>query len=761
MNWYLLREGVQYGPFDWTTMQRMIVEGRLLPADLVWQEGTADWIPAARAGFTWPANAYAAPTAQPSFRRSPVPGKQVQKKKGRFGCLGCLGTVILIPVVLIGALVLWLKFKDSDAMSLGSATTVASRTLEKNGGLITVGSTGARLEGMTVGVSDQAYTKATSFQIKTTPILDHKLGRLFHPATPLITIDNGHEYSDDPMVVKVPVAIAKDEFALGFFYDRHTGKLEGIPLVTEDANSITMLTRHFSDLVITKAKVGEIIKGLPADSGFRPGVDDWQFINRGSWLAPSGHCAGQSMSAMWYYLEKKRGSGERGLYGRYDNNDYGMGTIDFQEDDSWGYRFASVAQDELDWNNLTRKIMMKFEGFNSGLTWLAFAYSITLTGEPQYIGIRGQKAGKDGKLQDVGHAMVVYKVDSSGLYVADPNYPGNENRKIAFSFGSLSPYNSGENREEIEKGNGLSFPVLLYIGKTAMADWGKVGARYLELKDGTIGKGKFPNWEVEYLVKKEGEAATWPVVPKVIETDEPTTMKPGDALKGTLRFLAEFPYNDPQDFRVAIYKDTTCIAAGPFDANKSFYFNYKLDKGVNNLGFYYYKIINDRAKFIDFKRVKILYGEDDLTGTWNGQMKARPTEVLRKFIESGIVFILRKFLPDRSESDLRSAAAASIKEHVATLPFTFTLAKRGKEKNEYDFVMEHNGEDGRHYRSTGTADYKEGTLTFRAKAADGSIADYKGGLLGKDAMKGSLNVNAWGIVEGAVTGEWHAEKAKP
>ncbi len=29
----------------------------------------------------------------------------------------------------------------------------------------------------------------------------------------------------------------------------------------------------------------------------------------------------------------------------------------------------------------------------------------------------------------------------------------------------------------------------------------------------------------------------------------------------------------------------------------SYYFNYEIDKGVNNLGFYYYKIINDRAKF--------------------------------------------------------------------------------------------------------------------------------------------------------------------
>jgi hypothetical protein len=757
MNWYLIKEGVQYGPFDSAAMQGMIDDGRLVPGDLVWQEGLAGWVPAGHVSFSWPDKVQAGASAMART----APGTRPRKKKRRFGCLGCLGTMILIPAMLIGAVVLWVKFKDSDNMNLGSSTMLASKTMEKNGGLITVDSGGSRLNGMTVSVSDQAYTTTTSFKIKATPILDHKLGRLFNPATPLITIDNGHAYSNDPMVVKVPVAIAKDEFALGFFYDRHTGKLEGIPLITEDANSITMLTRHFSDLVITKAKKTEIINGLPADSGFRPGTDDWQFTNFGSWLAPGGHCAGQSVSAMWYYIEKRKAANERGLYGRYDNNDYGMGTIDLQEDDSWGYRFASVVQDELDWNNLTRKIMLKFEGFNSGLTWLAFAYSITLTGEPQYIGIRGQKADKDGKLQDVGHAMVVYKVDASGLYVADPNYPGNENRKIAFSLGSLSPYNSGENRAEIEKGNGLSFPVLLYIGKTAMADWGKIGARYSEIAAGTIGNDKFPKWNIKYLIK-EGENKKWPEVPKVIETDEPTTMKPGEGYKGLLRFVVNFPYSNPQQYRVDIYKDTTIIHNGSFDADRKCYYNLALDKGVNNIGFYYYMVGADGgSQFIDFKRVKIIYGEDDLTGIWKGEMKARPTEVFRKFIEDGIVFVLKKFLPERSESDLRSAAAASITEHVATLPFTFTLTKHGQEKNVYDFVMEHNGEDGRPYRSTGKADYQEGTLIFRAKAADGSIADYKGGLIGKGAMKGSLSVNAWGIVNNAVTGEWHAEKAKP
>ena len=61
---------------------------------------------------------------------------------------------------------------------------------------------------------------------------------------------------------------------------------------------------------------------LPAtvDSGFRPGVDDWQFTNYGSYVAPTGHCEGQSVSAIWYYVNQRLGGGASPLYGLYDDN---------------------------------------------------------------------------------------------------------------------------------------------------------------------------------------------------------------------------------------------------------------------------------------------------------------------------------------------------------------------------------------------------------------------------------------------------------
>jgi hypothetical protein len=713
MNWHLVRNGKHYGPFDQQALQNLIARGQIQPGDMVRPDNSPNWIPASQA-----------------LRVAPPP---TGKKRG---CLGCLTLLIGIPALLLLTLFLWLKYKDSGNITLGPATPLTTQTIPPAGGVISIPN------GPTLTVSPEAYTQPTTFKITSTEITTHKLGPLFHPASPLISIDNGHAYANDPMVLKIPITLAKDEFALGFFYDRKTGRLEGLPLVAEDAQSITVLTRHFSDIVISKAKKAEVINALPLDSGYLPGADDWQFTNFGSWLAPAGHCAGQSITSLWYYFEKKKAAGERALYGRYDNNDYGMGTIELQNDDSWGYRFASVVQSELDWNSLSRRIVRKFNGFNSGLTWLAFAYAIHLTGEPQYIEIWGQSTDQNGKTTEAGHAMVVYKADATGLYIADPNYHGNANRKITLAAGQLQPYNSGLNKAEIDKGNGMSFPVLLYIGKTAIADWPNVATRYAEIATAKIGNDKFPNWKITYMVQ-EGPNQKWYELPKVVKTAEPK-----------LRLHIKFPYGSgAAPYRVTVYKGTAPQNTGSFDANGDAYYTASLEKGVNNLGFYYFKLdANGDEQYIDFKRARVLFGDDDLTGTWKGEMTVRGTEVFRKHIEDLVVVALRAFLPERSEADLRAAAAASITMNVETHPFTLQLTKRPNDETKYDFTML--GPE----TVTGVADYKDGELTWRARATDRSTADYRGTTTAKGTMNGTINISAWGLIPNAATSTFAIQK---
>jgi TM2 domain-containing membrane protein YozV len=45
--WYVLRDGVtQYGPYDEEQLHALAEEGRVVVTDLLWKEGTADWVPA-------------------------------------------------------------------------------------------------------------------------------------------------------------------------------------------------------------------------------------------------------------------------------------------------------------------------------------------------------------------------------------------------------------------------------------------------------------------------------------------------------------------------------------------------------------------------------------------------------------------------------------------------------------------------------------------------------------------------------------------
>ena len=66
--WYLGRDGQQFGPVDDTEFRRLATSGQLLPTDLVWREGFAEWVAVA----TLPPMTPPAPVAPPP-PRAPEP----------------------------------------------------------------------------------------------------------------------------------------------------------------------------------------------------------------------------------------------------------------------------------------------------------------------------------------------------------------------------------------------------------------------------------------------------------------------------------------------------------------------------------------------------------------------------------------------------------------------------------------------------------------------------------------------------------------
>ncbi len=422
---------------------------------------------------------------------------------------------LLLPLSLFsGVILVSCGSNPVDAVSnkiiAGESRAVVVSTVPPSGGTVVVNVQGDSLNGMELTVPSGAYSDARTFRISAAPIQSHQLGSNCNPVTPLITIENGGGYADEFMTLTIPISVPDNHFAMAFLYDDVTGEMEGLPLVESTRDHVKIFTANFAHSDITALKrrlasgsassgpsrsrifVSSIEKNLlegANESTFRPGLDDWQFTNYGSYAAPDGHCAGQSLAAMWYH-NKKRINGR--LYGRYDN-DGTRKTPTIWQDDVGGYKFCSVLQNDMGWNSLSRKLFSTVQStIPDVITYYAASYSFLLLHRPQFIGIANDTAG---------HAVIGYAIGDGNIYVADPNYPGDVTRRIPYANGKFGTYFSGSNAAQ----TGVPFPVIRFFGESALIDYSTIESRWAEVASGEIGNGQFP----EYTVKGMNDAGTF------------------------------------------------------------------------------------------------------------------------------------------------------------------------------------------------------------------------------------------------------------
>jgi hypothetical protein len=486
-------------------------------------------------------------------------------------------------------------------ITTGRKVEIASQSINPTGGSIVVNKPGDPLDGFVIDVPPNTYTDSRTFKVSSAPIARQTFGDDIDPISPMITVENGGGYADGVMYVRVPVIVPEDSFAMGFIYDEKTGQLTGMPLADVDAESVTLSATHFCSFFISKIKKALLKKDI--DSGFRPGIDDWQFRNVGSYIAPKGHCEGQALTALWYYCTQPDGKGLC-LYGRYDNNGNEPATPDLWEDDSLGYRFCSVIQKELRfgdnvtitpgkatlddfWTNLAGRAWDGVAGkwidvpavLSDELTFYVFAYTIRATRQPQEVGLWSDAGG--------GHAMIVYKVVGNALYVADPNYPRNTDRKIIFysGEGKFKPYQSGANRKEIEKGNTKSYEKIVFQEKSTIVPWTTIAGHWAELKKKTIGNDKFPNYTIKYQDDKGshyGLNGQW------------QELKDGYVCP-TRKFHL---YAEPID--LVVIRDGQRL---PIDGDAI-----SLEPGNNLLGILVIEQVGTDDEYVDFKYINVTYG---------------------------------------------------------------------------------------------------------------------------------------------------------
>lgn len=372
----------------------------------------------------------------------------------------------------------------SGKLALEHSKIILRQPVNTSGATLVFDVPGATLNGITVNIPANSYAEARTFSIEETPIGGHTFGASFNPISPLIFIDNGGGYADRLMIVTVPVKVPDDHFAMGFYYIEKTGELEGISMLSVKNAAVTLAVTHFSHPFVISSVPRSALTG-EVQSGFKPGADDWQFSNYGSYIAPWGQCSGQTLAALWYYHEKPEGTHTH-LYNRTASAE----KVGFWKGDVDGYKYSSIMQLEYQGKIRQGASMKQFftdlAVLGDRYTMYSFKYAILLTGSPQYIEVWDFK-------HNTGHALIVYAVTAGGdLMVADPNFPGNTDRIIKYNGENFLPYNSAANSAYKE----TAYDSIVFCVNTAMISYEKMTGIWKQLNSNSDADKLFPAYSI-------------------------------------------------------------------------------------------------------------------------------------------------------------------------------------------------------------------------------------------------------------------------
>jgi len=372
---------------------------------------------------------------------------------------------------------------------------VTNANIGPEGGTISAPSD-SPLAGVVLQVPTGAYSNTLNFVLSSSPISSANLPLVASPLTPLICVDNGGAQANDIMMVTVPVVVAPDEMALGLLYNPTIGQWEVAPTSAVTDGVVTVATSHFSYLDVIAMKISSFF-GQTNDSGFLPGVDDWEFTNTGSYLNPGGDCEGMSQSAMWYFLNEKSANGN--LFDQFNNSLYSFRTPNIPDDDILGRKLVAEVQ-SADHRSIGFWNSVQLLFVPPSVMYAEVAAMIHITGEPALIWLTAKDRSKP------SHAVIARKVDPTGIYLADPNHPGDPTQELRWDS-DTETFITYDGYDQFH-----------YLGKSAVADWSMVPPLWAELEDKDIGEVDFPEFKVAL---NEQQGSSWVEVGSV-STEFPT-----------------------------------------------------------------------------------------------------------------------------------------------------------------------------------------------------------------------------------------------
>ncbi len=335
----------------------------------------------------------------------------------------------------------------------------------------TVAVTSGPLTGVKLIVPAGATTEDITFEISSSSLTSLSgLAKGIVPGDRVIRIKatgselwNEYMFFDKPVTVTLPYSGFDPEFdetSIRFYsYDHASSSFEaaGFLSMDTDKNEITFETRSFANILpenILQADSLQLADAAPAvdttfsdyaslgfdalefsdwlggatlDTGFLPSKHGFYIPNYGSFYHGStgGACKGMSVFAKYYYQKGYTPL----LYSNYKDD----APTSTWLDDATAIQLGSRVQDKYDWAGNTSE---KNEQDHSWYTMRSILGAFLVTGKPTMISL--YKQSNTGASLPGAHATLAYKavITSSEItfFIYDPNYRGNDARKITFSL---------------------------------------------------------------------------------------------------------------------------------------------------------------------------------------------------------------------------------------------------------------------------------------------------------------------------------------
>ncbi len=394
------------------------------------------------------------------------------------------------------------------ATAVITATSYPPVTLGTGGGPITVTQPGP-LNGFSITVPAGAFSSgitatvsyASNAALPRTTII---------PVSPLITISTTTtDFSTLPLTIHIPATIPPGDFPVIVVYDQATGTREVLTTTAWDANGVTAITNSLSGarilgtgslrsnslfaflqgpgaVLVAEALPPDVLNA-DYDSGYRPGVDDWEFSATMTEITRTTgqlNTIGVPGTSLWYYAAHPSPTRLNGRFLMQSGVPYS---------DRLGMRWTATLGYEFDVNAVNSVIKV--------LSSRAASVAAFDANQARTIRTRFAIAAQDGgrarpvlvgglSQDEVPVFLIVYRVTGNQFYVADPYSPGDLTRFLEFTPGNpMTPYVTGPNR-----GTTLSEP--LALGLNSLIPLDRFAATYAQVLDGTIGQDRFPSYEL-------------------------------------------------------------------------------------------------------------------------------------------------------------------------------------------------------------------------------------------------------------------------